>query len=238
GHIVRSYDEELAALRTLVLDMGVLVLEQTSAAVGALSQGEIEQARRVLDRERKVAYFVLDADDMIFNLIAKRQPAAIDLRLVLALSKVVAHLERVGSRAGRIAWSVVNLLERGNQQPSAKILHHVTRLHQLATEMLQRSLDALANTDVDAALEVFADNIVLDQEIDAAMRHLMNFVLEDPALVGQVLELVMAMRALSCIGDQGGNIAEQIVFIAKGKDVRYQNREILIDALRQRAPSH
>lgn len=237
GHTVRSYDQDLGALRTLVLEMGELVLMQTSQAVTALSQGEVNLARQVLDRERKVSYLVLDADDMVFHLIAKRQPVATDLRIIVGLSKVVSHLERVGSRAARIAWSVVTVLERNHQQPNEKVLHHVTRLNQLATDMLRRSLDALADVDVDAALDVFSGNAALDQELDAAIRHLMTFVLEDPSFVGQMLELVLALRALSCIGDQAGNIAEQIIFVAKGKDIRYQNREILVEALRQREPS-
>ncbi|MEA3275230.1 MAG: phosphate signaling complex protein PhoU [Pseudomonadota bacterium] len=234
GHTVHSYDEELGALRGLVLEMGEYVQEQVQRAIKALTTGDINLARRVVDRDRQVDYYELDADDAIFNLIAKRQPAAVDLRLVLALSKVVGNLERAGDKAEHIAWCVIRLMEREGQHPSSKILHHVRRLDQVACAMLERSLDAFARADVDAALDVFSDDGRLDDELDAALRHLMTFVLEDTALVGQVLDMVFALRALESIGDYAGSIAEQVIFVAKGKDVRYQSRENLIEALRRR----
>jgi phosphate transport system protein len=234
GHIVNRYDEELGGVRGLVLEMGEFVLEQIKSSVTALATGNVTLARQVIDRERRIDYLELDTDDAIFNLIAKRQPAAIDLRLILALSKVVGFLERAGDKAGQIAWGVVRLMEREGQHPSSKILHHVRRLEEVASRMLERSLEALATADVEIAVDVFADSKLVEDEFDAAMRHLVTFVLEDPALLGQVLDMVFALRALERVGDNAGSIAEQVVFVAKGKDVRYQNREILIDALRQR----
>jgi phosphate transport system protein len=234
GHIVHRFDEELGGVRGLVLEMGEYVREQIRASVTALATGDLALARQVIDRERRIDYFELDTDDAIFNLIAKRQPAAIDLRLVLALSKVVGFLERTGDKAGQIAWCVVRMIEREGQHPSSKILHHVRRLEEVASRMLERSLDALAEADIDLAVDVFAEGALVEDEFDAAMRHLVTFVLEDPALLGQVLDMVFALRALERVGDNAGSIAEQVVFVAKGKDVRYQNREILIDTLRHR----
>ena len=234
GHTVHSYDEELSAARGLVLEMGEYVLEQTRTAVRALTGGNLQLARKVLDGERKIDYLELDADEAIFSLIAKRQPAAIDLRLILALSKVVGDLERAGDKAEQIAWCVIRLMEREGQQPSSKILHHVRHLDQVACSLLGRSLDALARADVDRALAVFSDCSQLEDELDAAMRHLMTFVFEDSALLGQVLDVAFALRALAGIGDHAGNIAEQVIFVARGKDVRYQNKEVLAEALRER----
>lgn len=234
GHTVHAYDQELGGLRGLVLEMGELVLEQTRKAVAALITGDAGLARQVLNDEPRVDHFELDADDAIFNLIAKRQPAAVDLRLVLALSKVAGDLERAGDKAEQIAWCVTRLLERDGQQPAAKILHHVRRLEEVACSMLERSLHALGELDIEPALDVFADDRQLDNELDAALRHLMTFVLEDSSLLGQVLDLVFALRALERIGQHAGNIAEQVIFVAKGKDVRYQNKEVLIEVLRQR----
>jgi phosphate transport system protein len=191
-------------------------------------------ARQIVDNDRKIDSFELDIDDAIFNLIAKRQPAAIDLRMILAMSKVVGNLERAGDKAEQIAWCAIRLMEREGQQPAFKILHHIRTLEQLSCSLLKRALDALAQADVDLALDVFTGGPRLEDEFDAAMRHLMTFVFEDTTLVGQVLDLVFALRALASIGDHAGNIAEQVIFVAKGKDVRYQNKEILIETLRRR----
>jgi len=237
GHTVRRYDDELAKLRGLVLEMGEYALEQLRSAVEALTTGDAALARRVVDKERRLDYLELDSDEAIFNLIAKRQPAAIDLRLILALSKATGDLERAGDKASQIAWCTIRLLEREGQQPSAKLMHHVRSLHAQSAGMLERSLQALAQADVDQALDVFEVGKRLDEEFDAALRHLMTFVMEDVTLVGQVLDLVFALRALERVGDHASNIAEQVIFVAKGRDVRYQNKEILIEALRRRKAS-
>jgi phosphate transport system protein len=234
GHIVHRYDRELSGVRGMVLEMGEFVLEQSRAAVKALVEGDINLARKVVDNERRIDYFELDVDEAIFNIIAKRQPAAVDLRLVLALSKSVGYVERAGDKAEQIAWCAIRLLEREGQGPSSKILHHVKRLEQVSCKLLEQGLEALARTDLELALEVFRGCGELDDELDAAMRHLMTFVFEDAALLGQVLDLVFALRALEGIGDHASNIAEQVVFVAKGRDVRYQNKEILAEALSQR----
>ena len=234
GHTVQKYDRELSGARGMVLEMGERVLEQVHRAVGALSKGDINLARKVVDNERKIDYFELDVDEAIFNLIAKRQPAAIDLRFILALSKVVGDLGRAGDKSEQIAWCVIRLIERVGQQPPSKILHHIHSLDQIARSSLERSLEGLARADVDLALDVFEDGSRLEDEFDAAMRHVMTFVIEDTQLVGQVLDVVFVLRALANIGDYAGNIAEQVIFVAKGKDVRYQNKEILAEALRER----
>jgi len=233
GHTVHRYDEELGNARRMVLEMGEYVLEQARNAVKALTGGDIGLARKVVDNERKVDWYELEIDEAIFNLIAKRQPAAIDLRLILALSKVVGDLERAGDKAEQIAWCVLRIMERDGHQPSPKILHHILSLDRIACSLLERSLKALAVADADLALDLFADGSQLEEELDAAMRHLMTFVFEDTSLVGQVLDVVYALRTLAGIGDHAGNIAEQVIFVSKGRDVRYQNKEILVEALRQ-----
>jgi len=261
GHTVRKYDKELGNARRLVLEMGAQVLEQVRKAVSALvGEGDIGLAREVVDNERKIDARELDIDEAIFDLIAKRQPAAIDLRFILALSKVAGNLERAGDKAAQIAWCAIRLMGRTSRRPaSKKILHHIHSLDQVARRLLERSLDALAKVDVELALDVFEDDSQLgglvglqangetadsqemlgggsklDDGFDAAIRHAMTFVFEDTQLVGQVLDVVFVLRALASIGDHAGNIAEHVIFVAKGKDVRYQNKEVLVDALRER----
>jgi phosphate transport system protein len=237
GHTVRRYDEELGKVRGLVLEMGEYALEQLGSAVQALTTGDAALARRVVDKERRLDLFELDTDEAIFNLIAKRQPAAVDLRLIIALSKATGDLERSGDKANQIAWCTIRLLEREGQQPPAKLLHHVRSLHGMSSTMLERALEALGKTDIDLALDVFEAGRRLDEEFDAALRHLMTFVMEDVTLVGLVLDMVFALRALERVGDHAGNIAEQVIFVAKGQDVRYQNKEVLVEALRRRKAS-
>lgn len=233
GHIVKSYDTDLAQLRGLVLEMGERVVEQVTDAVAAVVEGDPIPAHEVIDRERKIDYFELDVDDDIFNIIAKRQPAAVDLRLVLALSKVVGNLERAGDKAEEIAECALRIQNRdGCQDPG--IYHHVGRLGKTACCMMERALDALARTDVDQALDVFADDSSLAEDVAAALRHLMSFAVEDPSLFSQVIDLILAVKALERIGNHAGNVAEQVIFVAKGRDVRYQSRENVIAALRRR----
>ncbi len=234
GHTVRAYDRELTKLRGQVLEMGQLVLDQTQRAVDALIEGDADAAWRVVNHERKIDYMELDADERVFELIARRSPTAVDLRLTLALSKVTGDLERAGDKAARIARCVIALEARGSRLPEAKILHHIRQMDETVRRMLTNSLDALARTDVEFALAVFADDRGLDERFDAAMRHLMTFVFEDASLVGQVIELVLGLKALERIGNHAGNIAAQVIYVAKGQDVRYQNRENLIAALSQR----
>jgi phosphate transport system protein len=213
--------------------MGERVVEQVSDAVAAMVEGDPAPAHAVVERERKIDYFELDVDEDIFSIIAKRQPAAVDLRLVLALSKVVGNLERAGDKAEDIAECALRLQAReGCVDPA--MFHHVTRLGKMSCCMMERALDALASTDVDQALDVFVDDRSLADEVAAAMRHLMSFVVEDPSLLSEVIDLIFAVKALERIGNHAGNIAEQVIFVAKGQDVRYQSRENVVNALRKR----
>jgi len=259
GHTVRKYDKELGNARKLVLEMGAQVLEQVRKAVSALDKGDIGLARKVVNNEREIDSLNLDIDEAILDLIATRQPVGRDLRFILAQSKVADDLEQAGDKAARIAWCVTRLMERTGRRPTSKILHHIHSLDRIARSLLERSLAALAKIDVDLALEVLKDGSQLDDltgrrsgtetaslldelengselddGFDAAIRHAMTFVLEDAQLVGQVLDVVFVLRALANIADHAGNIAEQVIFVAEGKDVRYQNKEVLVDALRER----
>ncbi len=233
GHTLQRFDQELGLVRDQVLAMGHRVLDQVSAAIGALTEGEAGLARQVVDRERQVDRQEMDIDQGIFNIIAKRQPAAIDLRMIMALSKCTGYLEQAGDKAEQIAWCALRIKEREGRSAVPRTLHHVRRLDRIASHLLGLSLESLAEIKVDKALEVFRQESELEEEFDAAMRHLMTFVFEDSSLLGQVIDVVFALRALVTIGDKASNIAEQVVFVAKGTDIRYRNKEILIASLVQ-----
>lgn len=234
GHTVRRYDRELAKLRGIILDMGHRVIEQTQAAVAALVDGHDAQAYRVLDREPQIDYLSLDADEEIFRVIARRQPTAVDLRIVLALSRIAGDIERAGDKAVRIAEQFLVLRESGMEHggvPAGALADLLRKLDDRACCMFERGVKAVANFDVELALGVFEDEPRLFEASNEARAYLGR---ED--LAGfqprQVVCLLTSAHALERIGNHASNIAEQVIYVAEGKDIRYRNREILIETLR------
>lgn len=232
GHIVRRYDQELGRLRTLILQMGEHVKEQVEAAVKALIEEDDYQAYRVLDREPQIDYLSLDADEEIFRLIARRQPAAVDLRIVMGFSKIAAEIERAGDKAARIAHQVLEWLE------DTDILVEPVRvafqqLSDCAIRMFARSLHAVATFDVTQSLAIFEDEPELDRTA-RALRELLNGSDQEGVAARQAITLFYCAQAIKHIGRHGSNIAEQVIYVALGQDVRYRNREILIETLRHR----
>lgn len=235
GHTVRRYDQELAKLRGIILDMGQRVIEQTQAAVAAVLDGEETQAYRVLDREPQIDFLSLDADEEIFRVIARRQPTAVDLRIVLALSRIAGDVERAGDKAVRIARQSLILRETGIGQggiPSDALKELLRRLDDHACCMFERSIQAVAGFDVELSLGVFEDEPRLFDASDEARDFLGQ---EDLAgfTPRQIVCLLTSAHALERIGNHASNIAEQVIYVAEGKDIRYRNREILIETLRR-----
>jgi phosphate transport system protein len=233
GHTVRRYDRELAKLRGIILQMGEHVIEQTQAAVAALVDGDETQAYRVLDREPQIDYLSLDADEEVFRVIARRQPTAIDLRIVLALSKIAADVERAGDKAARIARQALDLRQ---MDPAASPLGEPIReslrlLDEKACCMLERGIQAVTSFDVTKSLTIFEDEPAL-----YAASHGVRKLLGEPgpsALVpSQTICLLTCSHALERIGNHASNVAEQVIYVALGQDIRYRNREILIETLR------
>ncbi len=235
GHTVRRYDRELAKLRGIILDMGHRVIEQTQAAVAAVVDGEELQAYRVLDREPQIDYLSLDADEEIFRVIARRQPTAVDLRIVLALSRIAGDVERAGDKAVRIARQALTLRESGLEKgcgQSEALRELFRQLDDQACCMFERSIQAVSGFDVELALGVFEDEPKLFDASDATRDFLGQ---EDLAgfKPAQVVCLLASSHALERIGNHASNIAEQVIYVAEGQDVRYRNREILIETLRR-----
>jgi phosphate transport system protein len=235
GHTVRRYDRELATLRAIILDMGHRVIEQAQASVAALVDGEEAQAYRVLDREPQIDYLSLDADEEIFRVIARRQPTAVDLRIVLALSRIAGDVERAGDKAFRIARQALALRQQGLPQgrlPSDSLTAVLRKLDDQACCMFERSIQAVAAFDVELSLSVFEDEPKLFEASDEARE-----ILGREDLCGftprQVVCLLTSAHALERIGNHASNIAEQVIYVAEGKDIRYRNREILIETLRR-----
>ena len=207
--------------------MGELVLEQVGKAVKALSDKDHELARRVVEQDRHVDQFDMRADEEGLRVLALRQPLATDLRLVLALSKSVNELASAGNKAKKIARFSMLLTADDLRQPNRKLLRHVCLMKENACDMLRRSLRALSEMDVAAAVEIVKEDDELDEEFEAGMRHLSTFMLEDSSAIRRVLDMVFVLKALERVGDHANHIAEQVIFVAEGRDVRYLSPDVL-----------
>lgn len=231
SHIVKRFDEELQTLQDKVMEMGGLVEDQIRLAVDALYQEELEHARQVIERDQRINRLERRIDGLIAHLIAHRQPMASDLRNIMALSKIVTDLERSGDEAQRIARMTLHMYEQSGGSPPNKLLRDVLRMSQLAGHMLRESLDALARRDVPQALTLNRGDDELDAQFGDALRRLITFMMEDPRTIGIAIDVVFIIKSLERIGDHAKNIAEYVLYIVEGKDVRHltdSDREKLI----------
>jgi len=218
-HLSSQFDSELSQLRTSVLQMGGLVETQLAASIDAYSSGEATTVKQIVEADRKVNDLEKAIDDDCAHLIAMRQPAASDLRLVFGVSKLVTDLERAGDEAKKIAKGVRRIYEAG-QMPSQYGIG-VRHLAEAALEMLRQSLDAFARLDVALAHRVIiADNDV-DVEFKSIVRQLITHMMEDPRTITTAIDIIAIARAIERIGDHAKNVAEQVVFIAEGRDIRH-----------------
>jgi phosphate transport system protein len=226
-HTVKSYDQELSDLNALVLRMGGLVQEQIERAVKALRESDVSLARDGIARDHVVNFMDVQADERSVNLLARRQPMGRDLRTIMSLEKTVTDLERIGDEAERIARMTIHLVESGRPQPSPKLLRDTYGMVKIASHMLKEVLDALARLDVDLALQVAKGDAELDGEFQSALRRLATFLMEDSRNVGHVISVTLILKSIERIGDHAKNIAEYVVFLVKGKDVRHVSPETL-----------
>lgn len=232
GHTVHGFDRDLAKLRTLILEMGERVVEQTHTAINALLGGDLSPAYRVLDREPQIDYMALDADDEAFRVIVRRQPTAVDLRIILALSKIADEAERSGDKAARIAHRAIGL-RRTELRVDAELERLLRKLECLVCQAFEQAMGGVAQFDTRQALKVFEDESAMTEANDALVRHLTTRG-EDPYPAAQLEPLFAIAHALHRIGNHAGAIAEHVIYVALGEDVRFRNREILIETLRSR----
>ena len=221
GHTVKRYDAELTHLRGTVLEMGGLVIDQIQRAVKALKKEDLDGAADVIDRDHLVDDFDIDADREIVNLIARRQPVANDLRMVIASSKAVANLERIGDEAVKIARLVLCIYGHDESPPNKKMLRDIKVMSRLAVYLLRESLDAFDRLDINKAVEIVQGDEEMDEEFQSAMRRLATYVMEDSRTLGHSINATLVIKALERIGDHAKAIAESTIYQVKGKDVRH-----------------
>ena len=223
GHTVKRYDAELTHVRGMVVEMGGLALSQVDGAVQALEKGDLEGAKKVIDRDHILDKLEVQADEAVVHLIVRRQPVANDLRMVVASSKAIADLERIGDEAVKIARMVLYVFGHDDNPPGKKLLRDVRVMGKLVKSMLRRCVDAFDRLDVANAITVVQDEVELDEEFQAGMRRLTTYVLEDSRTLGHTIDIVIILKALERVGDHAKNIAEYVIYQAKGKDVRHAN---------------
>ena len=218
-HSSKQYDQDLEALRSRVLQMGGLVEAQILAAIETFASGNPGLIDQVIANEDKVDVFEMEIDNDCSQIIVRRQPAAGDLRLIMAISKTVTDLERIGDEAEKIARMSKRIHEIGHLslQQFAGIRHAAT----MAVSMLREALDAFARLDAVEAAKVIREDRAIDSEFRSILRQLITFMMEDPRTISTALEIVWVAKAVERIGDHAKNVAEDVIYIVRGTDVRH-----------------
>ena len=222
-HTSKRYDAELETVRSRVLQMGGLVETQITAAIEALSTGNIQLAEQTIENDHRVNALEVQIDEDCAHIIARRQPAAQDLRMLVTVIKMITDLERIGDEAEKIArmtkliYSAERLLlpRFGEIKVAAGI----------ALEMLKKALDAFARVDISEAAAVVRQDRLLDEQFRGIMRQLITFMMEDPRTISTSIEILFVAKALERIGDHSKNMSEYVVYLVKGKDVRHITAE-------------
>ncbi len=229
-HLSTQFDAELSGISNRVLEMGGLAESQVAQALYALTHFSAETAAQVLKQEERVNLMEVEIDRDLSAIIARRQPTARDLRLLIAISKAIANLERVGDEAARIARTVQRLINTGvsSRLPVADLAFEAD----LAIAQLRKSLDAFARLDTARALEVLKQDDQIDQEFDGLLRKLITHMMEDPRTISSSIDLVFVAKAIERVGDHAKNLAEAIIYVVKGTDVRHTSMENVENVVR------
>jgi phosphate transport system protein len=229
-HLSTQFDSELSAVSTRVMELGGLVESQIRQAVYALSQFSVEAANEVTATEVRVNAMEVDIDRELSSIIARRQPTARDLRLLIAISKTTANLERVGDEAEKMARMVRSIIDSGSQRSLPS--NELRVAADMASGLLRKALDAFARLDTTAAVSILKEDDLIDQEFNGFVRKLITYMMEDPRMISPSLDLLFLAKAIERIGDHAKNIAEFIIYVVKGTDVRHTSMEEIESAIK------
>ena len=219
NHIMKQFDEELEEIRTQLMEMGGKVEQQLKNAIKAVIKADSRLAEEVIRDERLVDEMEVDIDEACILIIARRQPAASDLRFVMMVTKAVNDLERIGDEAKKIANHAIILSEQDSLSQGYKEVRH---LGSSVSAMLANALDAFARFDVKAAMNTLEEDAQIDLDYKTALRELVTYMMEDPRSISRAINILWVVRSLERIGDHSKNLCEQIVYVVKGKDIRHQ----------------
>lgn len=222
-HISRQYNEELTQILNRVMRMGGLVERQLADALVALTQGDSARGERVATGDYEINAAEVKLDEECIHVLARRQPAASDLRLIIAVIKTITDLERIGDEAKRVGRMALHLLEEDRRR--SPMAQQMQTLGDHVRHMLTGALDAFARMDADKAVRVAQQDIQADSQYESIMRGLIDAMMEDPASVPRAMDIIWSARALERIGDRSRNICEYVVYFVRGKDVRHTSFE-------------
>ncbi len=228
-HISRQFNEEMEDIRNKVLAMGGLVEQQVDLATKAFMGYDMESAEKVVLQDQLVNELEKNIDHECSEIIARRQPAAFDLRMLIATIKIITDLERIGDEAARIARMTMRLEGSDYYQDKYFEIEH---LLELVKDMLNGALDAYARTDVEEVVEITAQDVKVDREYTSITRQLITQMMENPRNITRALDMLWTARALERIGDHACNVCEHVIYMVKGKDVRHVSREELEKTVR------
>ena len=222
-HLSTQFDSEMSAVSSQVMEMGGLVESQIRKAIYSLAHFSMDESNEVSTNETQVNAMEVEIDRDLSSIIARRQPTARDLRLLIAISKITANLERVGDEAEKIARMVRSIIQSGAPRALPSLELRVAA--DLASGLLNKALDAFARLDVTMAVSILKEDDLIDAEFDGFVRKLITYMMEDPRMISPSLDLLFLAKAIERVGDHAKNIAELIIYVVKGEDVRHSTME-------------
>lgn len=222
AHTVHLFDGELSHLHYLVLEMAGLVIDQLDTTMTSLDEGEASIAEKVVARDREVNEYELKIDAEVLAILAKRTPVANDLRKVISISKIVVDLERIGDETVRIAKLIIDMFDPQTSDPNPQLLRDIVRMGTMARGMLRKATDAFDTGNLDDAYELIRGDGDCGQEFQDGIRRQLTFVLQDARLIGRALDILQIMKALERCGNHCINIAEFMIFMVEGEDIRHR----------------
>jgi len=218
-HISSQFDTELNSISTHVLEMGGLVEAQLHQAIYALVHMNLATSEQVIENEKKINQMELLIDHEIISTIGRRQPTARDLRFLMAISRTTQNLERAGDEIERMARMVKSIIKSGS--PRNLPTSELRIAADLAAALLRKTLDSFARLDTTMAVTIIKEDDEIDNEYNGFLRKLITYMMEDPRTISPSLDLLFLAKSIERVGDHAKNIAEQIIFIVKGEDVRH-----------------
>ena len=228
-HLSTQFDTDLNAVTARMMEMAGLVESQTRSAIEALTTFSNEVADQVIAAEERVNAMEVQIDREISSIIGRRQPTARDLRLLMAISRMTANLERAGDEAQKIARMVKSMIASGLSRSLP--VRELNVAVELASGLLRKSLDAFARLDAQAAVAILKEDDLIDREFGGFVRKLVTYMMEDPRMISPSLDLLFVAKAIERIGDHAKNIAESIIYVVKGTDVRHSSMEQIESAV-------
>jgi phosphate transport system protein len=227
-HISKRYNDELAEVRRLIEQMGLLVIEQVKDGITALINVDVALSKQVIRNDEKVNALEIKIDESCTHILATRQPAASDLRLIVSVIKTITHIERIGDKAKKLGKTSVKIAKSKKSERKFKELKH---LGEMVVKNLTRAMEALSSFNVDLAIEVIEKDTEINEEYDNISRMLLTKMMEDPREIKVSLRILHSARALETIGDNAKNISEYILFLVEGKDIRHTSVDKIKDQI-------